>query len=193
MAGLGRILFEELWFVAGVAAAGFVVLLFVGQRMDTQRRGRLWLLWMTGCAALFFLQKLVVTQSERVQAELRAFVGAVEREDHPAVARFIATDYDDGEFDRAALLRFIADRLASVDVHDTRFNRLDADVDADGGRAELHLVATATVHYHGAPLGRIQGEWTLQWRRSADGWRIGRIVPRRLDRREVNSWNDLGR
>ncbi|MCK6484064.1 MAG: hypothetical protein HUU22_16800 [Phycisphaerae bacterium] len=188
---IGYLLFEALWLCAALAVFGFVVLLIVGRRMERQRRGRLWLIWMLAVAGLFFLQKAVVTEREELRGVFDSLVKAVERKQIDVLAGLLATDYQDSEFDRDELTRWLRAQLADVDISNSRIHRCDVKI--TGERAEMELAATALVSYQGAPVAYPRGEWTLHWRRTAEGWRVVRIQPRKFEDRAVKALSELRR
>lgn len=188
---IGYLLFEALWLCAALAAGGFVVLLIVGRRMERERRGRLWLIWMASVVGLFFLQKVVVTEREELHGVFDTLVKAVERKQIEVLGGLLAADYRDSEFDRDELTRWVRAQLADVDIGNSRIHRCD--IKFAGERAEMELAATALVSYQGAPVALPRGEWTLLWRRTADGWRVVRIQPRKFEDRAVKALSELRR
>jgi hypothetical protein len=120
----------------------------------------------------------VVTDQEKILAQLDAFVAGVEAEDRAAIGQVIDEKYDAEGMDRDGVLEFLTDSLKSVDIFDTRLRRRDVTVDGD--HADLDLGAMATVRIRAGAGDIHQGRWRLRWRRT-DEWRIVSLMPVEID------------
>jgi hypothetical protein len=140
-------------------------------------------------AVLFLVQWLVVTQREQIWASLDAFIRAVERQDDARIRGALSDAYQGEGMDREAILSFIVERLRRLRVYDSRVS--NREVDIDGDRAALELVAGATVSVDGGVGQWHMGRWRIQWSREGDDWKITSIRPRMMDRVPIESLREL--
>lgn len=138
---------------------------------------------------LFVIQSAVVTQRERILIACDDFVEAISREDSAALAAAIGRRYDCDNMDRAAILEYLNSSLESLDVFDTRFRRRDITV--TGQRADMLLVALATVRTKQGAGEFHTGRWRLGWALEDDKWKIVSIRPEMIDTAPVNSLRAL--
>jgi hypothetical protein len=140
-------------------------------------------------ALLFAVQHFVVTQRERVWRQLDIFIAAVERNDMAAIEDILADSYSAEGMDHAAMRAFIEDRLRALHVYDTRCT--DRDVTVDGDRAEMDLLAGATVSIQGGVGDRHLGRWRISWVVESGQWKIAAILPRMIDMVQIGSLREL--
>ncbi len=171
------------------AAVGFVVLLFVGQRMVPGIRARLWLGWLLALVALYVVQRTVTTEREHIRAALDRVIEAVATKDMDRFDLLVAPGYADDDFDRNSFLAWLRRRLETIDVYDAIVHQCVMTVAGDS--AEMQLTATATIRYQGSPIGRPRGVWTLSWIRGSAGWQISAIRPISLGDRPINSVREI--
>jgi ketosteroid isomerase-like protein len=139
---------------------------------------------------LFTIQKAVVTEREGLQAALDDFVAAIAVEDMQGVARTIGEGYDSDAMNRSEIIEFIRASLESVDIYDTRFSRREVDVAGD--RAEMLIVALATVRIRGGAGEYHQGRWRIGWAREGNEWKIVSLRPEMIDTAPVEGLGRLG-
>ena len=128
---------------------------------------------------LFIIQRMVVTERERIQAALDDFVAAIAAPNMAGVEQAIGQTYDSEKMDRKDIIDFIGASLESVSIYDTRFSRRDVTVDGD--RAEMLIVAWATIRTHGGPGEYHQGRWRIGWARENGRWKIVSLRPEMID------------
>ncbi|HVP10258.1 MAG TPA: nuclear transport factor 2 family protein [Phycisphaerae bacterium] len=158
--------------------------------------------WLTGAAArwslpavlgliaiLFIVQQTVVTERKRIQATLDEFVAAIAAQDMNGVATTIGEGYDSDNMDREMIIEFIRTSLESINVYDTRFSRRDVTVDGD--RADMIIVAWATVRIRGGAGEYHQGQWRIAWVREGGEWKITALRPLVIDTAPITGMYQL--
>jgi hypothetical protein len=142
-----------------------------------------------GIITLFVVQRAVVTQRERILIACDGFVEAIGREDAGRIAGAIGEGFETEGMDRAAILDYLKSCLEGVDVFDTRFRRRDVTV--TGGRAEMLLVAMATVRIRGGAGEYHTCRWRIGWAIERDEWKITSLRPEMVDTVQVDSLQRL--
>src|SRR5215475_5096220 len=108
---LSWLLFESIALPATLAGLGGIVLLFIGQRMEPRRRGKMWLIWMCIVVGLFMMQKLVTTDRERVRLSLDTLARAVTDKDMNRFAAQLAPEFSSDGMDKKAFVGFARGRI----------------------------------------------------------------------------------
>lgn len=175
---LKLVFFESPTWLGAACFCLFAVVLLLRPRMTEYARTRSFPALIAVVFGLILLQWLVVTDREKILAQLDAFVASVEAEDRAAIGQVIDEKYDAEGMDRDGVLEFLTDSLKSVDIFDTRLRRRDVTVDGDF--ADLDLGAMATVRIRAGAGDIHQGRWRLRWRRT-DEWRIVSLMPVEID------------
>jgi len=175
---LKLVLFESSVWLGGACFCLFGLVLFIRPRLSEAARHRSLPIFAAVVAALFIVQSLVVTDRERILAQMNAFVAAVEAEDRAAIERLIDDDYSSDGMNREDMVAFLVESLERVDIFDTRLRRRDVTIDGD--RADLNLGALATVRIKGGTADFHQGRWKIAWHHS-DEWRITALTPVEID------------
>ncbi|MCA9255083.1 MAG: hypothetical protein KDA33_05570 [Phycisphaerales bacterium] len=182
---LSIVFLESPWRLAIFSFLLFAVVLLTRMRVRSERWRRLSLpLTLLLIVAMFVIQKVVVTQRERILQRLDDFVAALEAPDSDALADVISLNYDSEGFDRDGFLDALERWLNQIDVHDTRYRRRDVTV--NGHNAELILGAMATVHHNGGTGEDHWGRWRMGWVEEGGKWRIRSIRIEMLDAMEIN-------
>lgn len=142
-------------------------------------------------ALLFAIQRVVMTDRERILKSMDEFVAAIEVKDSTLVDRTLSEQYDSEEMGKAEIAGCIRGILDQVKIYDTRFHRRDVTVTDD--RADMLLAARATISIDGGVGQMHWGSWRIGWRREGGVWRIIAIRPLMLDAREIRGMNELRR
>lgn len=162
----------------------FAVVLLARTRMQSPAwRNRSLPITLLVILLLFVVQKVVVTQRERVLDRLDAFVQAIETPNATAQSNLIASDYQSEGYDKSEFLDALDRWLKRIDVYDTRYRRRDVDVSGD--TAEMTLGAMATVVRNGSTGQTHFGTWHITWVRENGEWRILAIQVEVIDGRPV--------
>lgn len=175
---LKMVVFESAVWLGGACFCLFGIVLLSRPRMSGSTKARSLPALAVLVASLFLLQWLIVTDRERILAQLDAFIAAVVTEDRAAIERVIDDGYESEGMNRDDLAAFLTESLERVDIFDTRLRRRDVTVDGD--RAELDLGAMATVRIKGGTGEFHQGRWRIAWHRG-DEWRISSLTPIEID------------
>jgi len=138
---------------------------------------------------LFIIQRAVVTQRERILAACDDFVDAITREDTGRIARAIGEGFNSEGMDRPGIIRYLNSCLEGVDVFDTRFRRRDVTV--TGNRADMLLVALATVRIRGGAGDYHTGRWRVAWAMENGEWKITSLQPEMIDSVPVETLSRL--
>ena len=134
------------------------------------RRRAAWLAAAFGLAlagvAVWFVERAVVTEAERVERSVYDLAAAFKRDDREAVLSFFSLQADD--------LRQLAERtLDEVDVSDDLdVKDLDVRLFAAGSRAESHFRANGSFVWRSMPLGPYPSRWLVTWQNEGGGWKI---------------------
>lgn len=119
-----------------------------------------------GCVGIFVLEEAIVTEGERVEANVRDLAWSFQKKDRDKVLGFFSP--------QAADLRgVIKEALDSVDVKDD-LDIKDMEVRVYGGGAQAlsHFRANATVSWKGLNVGHQPSRWELTWQKEGDDWKI---------------------
>jgi hypothetical protein len=130
-----------------------------------------------------------VTERERIQTALDEFVDAIATRNMTGVARAIGEGYDSEKIDREEMIEFIQTSLESVSIYDTRFSRRDVEVNGD--RAEMVIVAWATVRIRNGAGEYHQGRWRIAWAREGEDWKIVALRPEMIDTAPIEGMSRL--
>jgi len=175
---LKLVLFESPIWLGGLCFCLFGIVLLMRPRMSDAARARSLPVVLAIIVALFLQQWLIVTDREKILAQLDAFVAAITAEDRPAIERLIDDDYSADGMNREDVIAFLAESLERVDIFDTRLRRRDVTVTGD--TAGLDLGAMATVRIKGGVGEFHHCRWRIDWR-LRDAWRITALTPVEID------------
>jgi len=185
---LSWLLFESIALPATLAGVGSIVLLFIGQRMEPRRRGKMWLIWMCIVVGLFMMQKLVTTDRERVRMSLDTLARAVTDKDMNRFAAQLAPEFSSDGMDKKAFVEFARGRINDVTIDPPTFTRCDIAIEGD--TATIELTARNLVQYQGFGVPWAS-QWTIHWKRGPEGWQVTQIIPRGWGGHEIRSLQDL--
>ncbi len=128
---------------------------------------------------LFTVQSAVVTQRERILSACDDFVEAISREHLGHIAAAIGEGFESEGMDRPAIIKYLSACLEGVDVFDTRFRRRDITITGD--KAEMLIVALATVRLGGGAGEYHTGRWRLGWALEDGEWKITSLRVEAID------------
>lgn len=187
---ISRVLFESPFWLGVFCFAGFGVALFWRQRQESPAaRRRIIPMTLAAIVLLFVMQYLTVTERERIWSRLDEFVSAIVRENTTAAAALISESYLSEEVDKARFVESLRDWFEVIDVRDPRLTSREVVVQDDHGT--MTLKANATVSHRKEAGATHFGEWTIEWRRDAEGWSMTAIRPESIDMQPVRSLRDL--
>ncbi|MBW3543662.1 MAG: nuclear transport factor 2 family protein [Planctomycetes bacterium] len=139
------------------------------------RRG-LWLIVSGGlvaaAAGVYFVEALIVTEAERVEAAVLAIASAYQRGDLEETLSYVAEDAAD-------IRSLIESSLRFYEVKDDlRITDLSVTMGAEGEQALAHFRANATIvsradNYRGSHPSR----WHVTWRREDGRWKVVAVQP----------------
>ncbi|MFH1417880.1 MAG: nuclear transport factor 2 family protein [Planctomycetota bacterium] len=190
MSFLQRLFFESPLWMGVFSFLLFAIVLFARRRMSG-RASRLALPVVLLCIVMLFaVQGLVETEREAIYQVLDSFVKAIAEENLAGIAETIGRGYESETLDRDDIVQFIASRLDSLDIYDTRLRRRDVTI--QGNRAKMVLGAIATVRV-GSGAGMYHtGRWRIGWARESGEWRIVSLRPEMIDTMAFDSLRRLG-
>ena len=142
-----------------------------------------------GLAALL-VERLIVTDKERIEALIRELRLAVEQGNAEALVKNFSEDFDAEGFSSDDM-QGVADRFFKAHGP-VRFRRFGVGVNR-AGRAALAEVHANTESRQGHAVGQ-QGRsiWDMEFQKESDNrWRITSITPAYIGGQEVGSWDDL--
>ena len=120
--------------------------------------------------AIYVVERLIVTESEKVEASVYGITSAFQRADLEGTLEFFSPE--DSE-DRA----LVETALNMVTVEDDlRITDVQITMSAEETLAVSHFRANATVHAKGyGNISRHPSRWELTWRREQGEWRVVRV------------------
>lgn len=172
-----------------IALALAALLLLVGLQVTQQGKFLVWAGVVLGAAvALFVVERLVITDAERVEAVIYELADAVARSDVDAVASFLAPEVTFGRQTRPngiVSIKLLLPLLARVhfDVLRVRQLQTQAGSQTKRGSAEFKVTASGTGDPGGGfgnnqPFAVANLEWSLGLREVAPQvWKVTRITP----------------
>ena len=162
---------ETAWPPVMICLVGVVLLLAAW----TKRQRFVYLAGIVGLACvvggLFFVEAHIVTDAERVEADIIDWTAEFQREDIDGTLSYISP--------QAAAIRTLAlAAMEIVDVHDDlRITDLSVTLTNEGTRAVSRFRANATVDVKGyGNQGRRPSYWEVTWQKQADQWKVIRVV-----------------
>lgn len=144
----------------------------LGAAWLSQRRG-IWLigaaLALGGCGAIFFVERGIVTEGERVETNVLQLVSAFQKKDRPATLAFFSK--------QAPKWRDVAERaLDTVKVEDDLdVKDMSVRLFSEGSQAVAHFRANGTVEYKGMRAHQ-PSRWELHWQKEGTDWKIIDVV-----------------
>lgn len=149
------------------------VVLLLSAWMKRQRIG--YLIGIVGLAfvagGLFLVEARIVTDAERIEADIVDWTTAFQREDVDGTLSYISP--------QAPAVRTVAlAAMELVDVHDDlRITDVQVAVMNEGTRATSRFRANATVDIKGyGNQGRRPSYWEVTWQKQAEQWKVIRVV-----------------
>jgi hypothetical protein len=153
-------------FLLGITACA------LGAAWLSQRRG-IWLIGSTlallGCAGVFWVERVIVTEGERVETSVHQLVGAFQKKDHPATLGFFSK--------QAPKWRDVAEQaLNTVNVEeDLDVKDMSVRLYSEGSQAVSQFRANGTVEYKGFRSHQ-PSRWELHWQKEGSDWKIVDVV-----------------
>ena len=155
-----------LFIVAGVLAAAWT----------SQKRG-IWLLGaltaLLAAAALYFIEKSIVTEAERVEMKVRAVASAFERKDKEATLAFFSVQSPEVREMVLQALEWV-ELPDGVDIKD-----MSVRMSNENTRAVARFRANGTVSFKKLASQHAASRWEVTWQKEAGDWKI--IAVDRLD------------
>jgi len=163
------VFFEQPYALIPLLIVAAYVCLVVWLRRRTVRAKRA--LWIAAILLVLLpvVQRLVVTDRERIRAVSAAIAAAVDAGDVAALSEHVADDFRVRDIDRAALLELAK---SAMDRHRPRDVKLsDVRVTVTGDRAEVTQTSTCFVESD-VYSGRVTVNWTAVFVRARGAWRL---------------------
>lgn len=160
------------WFTETPWPPIFILVLVAGGCLaawSSQKRG-LWLsvalVALIAAVGVFLAEKSIVTEAERVEAEIHSLVSAFERKDHDALVAFFSV--------RAADLRAQAEQALTwvdipngLDIKDMHVRTSNEDT-----RAVSHFRANGTISFRGMATTHVASRWEFTWQKEQGRWKV---------------------
>jgi len=160
------------WFTETPWPPIFILVLVAGGCLavwSSQKRG-LWLsaalVALIAAVGVYFAERLIVTEAERVETEVHSLVSAFERKDHDGLVSFFSA--------RAPELQAMAEQALTLvdipnglDIKDMRVRTSNEDT-----RAVSHFRANGTISVHNLASTHVATRWELTWQKEQGRWKI---------------------
>ncbi|HXY32622.1 MAG TPA: nuclear transport factor 2 family protein [Planctomycetaceae bacterium] len=153
------------FFICSILSAVFFAQWYLHRR---PRQLQLSLAFLALGGIVIIVERLIVTESERVENNVYALAHAFETGDGDRCAEFFS-EHDDKERD---LVRSVAGQVHVVGT--IRITDLTVQMSSAESRATATFRASATVNYQ-SRQDHIYTRWQLTWQREANEWKIVRI------------------
>jgi hypothetical protein len=154
----------------------FVVAGMLVAAWTSQKRG-IWLLGaltaLVAAAAVYFIERSVVTEAERVEMKVHAVAGAFERKDKDATLAFFSVQSPE-------VREMVADALEWVDLPDgVDIKDMSVRMSNENTRAVARFRANGNVSVRKFAPHHEASRWEVTWQKEAGEWKI--IAVDRLD------------
>lgn len=175
---LTKLLFESQPLLLMAGAMAMAVALAVHRRCYTTRTRRG--LWLTlgVCALLLVLQKVVVTDRERLAQLATELASAVDDGDVGAIDARLDSSFQYRNQDKLAFLTDVNERLQRWQINEASLSGLRVEIDGD--RATMAFHASCDWRSGDKVEYNILSAWELQCVRRPDGWKLQRIVSAKI-------------
>lgn len=138
------------------------------------------------------LERVVVTDRERIEATIDAMRDAAGRADVEALLSGVSEDYYDEMLGREGLRALAENYFERYGRTGVRILSRAVSLRGDEGAVEMRVFARAERGANGGEFGR--STWLILLQKESDGvWRIIRVEPISWEGREVQSWSALRR
>jgi hypothetical protein len=175
---IARLLFEDLSLLLMAEFAVLMIVLAVHRRRMTPRTRQV--VWMTLglCAALILLNKLVVTDAEKIVDAVRTMALAVDEGNVPVVADGLDSEFRYHQWDKAGFVGELNRKLQEWRIDEVDVGRFEIEI--SGSTAKVCF--RASCDWKGASESQtgVTSDWTQEWVRRPDGWKLRRIVGAKL-------------
>ncbi|HTI51578.1 MAG TPA: hypothetical protein VL475_11525 [Planctomycetaceae bacterium] len=149
-----------------------IVAVALGAAWLSQKRG-IWLvgavLALIGCVVVFQVERTIVTEGERVEANVHALVNAFQKKDHPATLAFFSR--------QAPQWRTTAEQALNdvVVEDDLDVKDMSVRIFSEGSQAVSQFRANGTVEYKGFRAYH-PSRWELRWQKEGTDWKIVDVI-----------------
>ena len=168
---------------------GQYVLLVIWLRRRTPRARRAALIGLVVCIAAPVLQKLVVTNRERLRMVCQALVDATEKGDMEALGEHIAAAFDVRGIDRDALLAAADRTLSYFHIENAILGKVETEVTGSRATASFsarcNLITADDVHAYQPSF------WIARFELVDGRWQMIAVDPRRTPSFPFNRLEDL--
>lgn len=134
---------------------------------SSQKR-RIWLMGavaaLLASIAVYFVARAIVTDRERVEANVRNLAAAFQRKDSAGTLAFFSVQYPDRGLIEMA--------LRDVDVRNLAVKDMTVRLSNEDTRAVTRFRANGTVSYRGAGAGFHPSRWDVTWQKEGKDWKI---------------------
>ncbi len=127
------------------------------------------ILMFAACVGTFFLERLVVTDGEQVEARIVEMTDAFRRLDVERTLDFFAAGVD--EFD--APIRIGGSMIG--EVHSLNIKDVQVELVSAGSRARSHFRANGVISAAGVTAQRYTTRWLFTWQKEAGEWKVIKI------------------
>ncbi|MBI3866128.1 MAG: nuclear transport factor 2 family protein [Planctomycetia bacterium] len=151
---------------------------------SSQKRGR-WLIGAVAAAAaavvVFFVERQIVTESERVAEQVHQLVDAFTKKDRDRTLAFFSAQARDLRANCETALTWV-DFPNGLDIKDVNIKMSN-----ENTRAISHFRANGTVSYRGMGASHAASRWEVTWQKEAGQWKI--VEVQRLHPYKDEKWD----
>ncbi len=171
-----RFFLESPWLLIPVLVVIEYVLVVIWLRRRTPRSRWAALIGLVLCILLPVVQKLVVTQRERVTLVINSMVDAVSAGDVAALAEYVSPNFNTANTDRAGFIAGVRDTLQRYTVEEPRLRDLQITVDGDRATTQFGIVCRILTPQES--VANYPSAWEVVFELNDGEWQMISVEPR---------------
>jgi hypothetical protein len=123
-----------------------------------------------GCVAVYYIERAIVTDAERLEADLYRLVSAFQHKDREGTLSMISQQAPEWRT-MAAVAIDLVDVRDDLDVKD-----VSVKIYGENSQALTHFRANGTFSYRGQGTGHYPSRWELRWQREGADWKVVEVT-----------------
>jgi len=186
---LTRLMFEDVWMLAGVGVlASLIALMIHRRRLSSQTR--LGLISTVGCfVLLLILQSVVVTDREAVEDTIRALAAAVDDGDIAKISEWVDDSFSTRNWNKESFLAQVTQTLQRWHVDEARIHGFQ--IELTGNEAAVSFRAYCNLRSDEMAQPNVMSQWKVHCVRSAGKWRLDHILSGKMGFTDASAYDIL--
>lgn len=171
---LTTVLFESFTWLFFFCLVAMAMALATHRRRMTARTRRGLLVTGLVCVLLLIMQRLVVTDRERLEQAVEAMAKAVDQGDVGGIGEYVADNMQWRSGGRQQFIEDVTNRLISTNIDAARISQFEAKVEGDS--ATVTFMAVCDIRDPQATQANVPSHWKLHFVRSAGRWLLDQVL-----------------